>query len=244
MKKHNVVLTDGERQVELYLINPPHHRYENDPHDKNIEIKCYSEGAAKSIRIELQPHIQGDCNLLNSSPSNAPICFEADEKHNHSQLIDLVLFLINVSHPIPQTIQGYYINIISNLLSEKYFNLYHSANEKKVKMFMSLTQYINANMRNDIRVKDLMDVSNMSERSLYYLFKESVSLTPLAYIRKRKIEHVYRQLTDKGTQLSITKLAMDFGFTNLGRFANLYREQVGELPSETRMKYSRNRAAR
>lgn len=187
----------------------------SEPQTSDIQINYYSEGRENTIRIKAQTQ-------------------------NHCQLTDVASFLTNVSYPFPENIQGYYIDIISNLLPEDYFVNNNRVNKKKLKTFVSLTEYINENMRNDISVKDLMEISNMSERSLYYLFKESVSLTPLAYIRKRKIELVQRKLSDKNTQLSITQLAMDFGFTNLGRFSNLYRKQVGELPSETRMKYLHN----
>ncbi|MCY1310697.1 Helix-turn-helix domain protein [compost metagenome] len=33
--------------------------------------------------------------------------------------------------------------------------------------------------------------------------------------------------------LSITEVALEFGFANLGRFASYYRERYGELPSRT-----------
>jgi AraC-like DNA-binding protein len=32
---------------------------------------------------------------------------------------------------------------------------------------------------------------------------------------------------------SVTELALDYGFLHLGRFSESYRQQFGELPSET-----------
>lgn len=243
MKDKNFVLRDGERQIEICLKNTSDFHGNNKHDAKETRIKYLFEGALKTIRIELETRIPTE-NTLRSEQDNGDSTeirtFRVNKKQNRSQLIELTSFLIKVSHPFSESIQGYYIDIISDLLADEYCDIQNSVNEKKLKTFMSVTQYINANMRNDISVKDLMGISNMSERSLYYLFKDSVSLTPLAYIRKQKIAHLHRTLSDKNTQLSITKLAMDFGFTNLGRFSNLYRQQVGELPSETRMKYLRN----
>ncbi|MBE1043174.1 helix-turn-helix domain-containing protein, partial [Escherichia coli] len=41
-------------------------------------------------------------------------------------------------------------------------------------------------------------------------------------------------LEDPGCRVrNLTELALDFGFAHLGRFAEQYRRQFGELPSET-----------
>nr|WP_289711683.1 helix-turn-helix domain-containing protein [Escherichia coli] len=41
-------------------------------------------------------------------------------------------------------------------------------------------------------------------------------------------------MEDPGCRVrNLTELALDFGFAHLGRFAEQYRRQFGELPSET-----------
>lgn len=74
-----------------------------------------------------------------------------------------------------------------------------------------------------------------SLRSVQIAFKESVGLTPLSYLRAIRLNNVRLKLIskDRNTQ-SIADIATESGFLELGRFAANYREQFGELPSDTR----------
>ncbi|MNP43888.1 DNA-binding transcriptional activator FeaR [compost metagenome] len=74
----------------------------------------------------------------------------------------------------------------------------------------------------------------MSLRSLYALFDRHLQTTPKHYVRQRKLEQVRACLGDASCSVrSVTELAMDYGFLHLGRFSEVYRQQFGELPSET-----------
>jgi AraC-like DNA-binding protein len=54
----------------------------------------------------------------------------------------------------------------------------------------------------------------------------------MSYMRARALHEVRRELVS-GAAESVTDTAFRWGFTELGRFARAYREQYGELPSET-----------
>jgi transcriptional regulator GlxA family with amidase domain len=59
-------------------------------------------------------------------------------------------------------------------------------------------------------------------------------MSPGQYIRAHRLMSVNRKLIHANRNGdSITRIATDHGFTHLGRFAGAYREQFGELPSET-----------
>lgn len=72
----------------------------------------------------------------------------------------------------------------------------------------------------------------VSVRTLYSLFRRELELTPGEYFRYLKLEFVFQELS-QGQSRSVTDTAIDYGFTNLGRFARQYRQYIGELPSET-----------
>ena len=74
----------------------------------------------------------------------------------------------------------------------------------------------------------------MSLRSLYALFDRHLGTTPKQYVRQRKLQRLHECLADPSCSVrSVTELAMDYGFMHLGRFAESYRQQFAELPSET-----------
>lgn len=148
---------------------------------------------------------------------------------------NLVLSIFDLPTPVPQFLQSSYIDIIFYNL-DKYHDSFlnkKKVSPKKIGTFTKLQDYIDWNIKQSISIESLSKISHMSERSLYYLFKELESTTPHIYIKKRKILHAYQDLRRSSTKRSVTQVAMEYGFSNLGRFAQSYRKQIGELPSET-----------
>lgn len=83
-------------------------------------------------------------------------------------------------------------------------------------------------------LKALAQHSGASERNLYYLMKREVGMTPYRYYQRCRLIRVRRRLVDCLCDVPhISRYAADEGFSHLGRFAALYREHFGELPSET-----------
>jgi AraC-like DNA-binding protein len=59
-------------------------------------------------------------------------------------------------------------------------------------------------------------------------------MSPSRYIRLRRMQRVHRVLRHRSPETAtISEVARDHGFSELGRFAAEYRKQYGELPSET-----------
>jgi AraC-like DNA-binding protein len=83
-------------------------------------------------------------------------------------------------------------------------------------------------------LQELASHSGVSERNLYYLMKRETGMTPYRYYQRCRLIRVRRRLVDCQCDIPhISWYAADEGFTHLGRFAALYREHFGELPSET-----------
>ena len=88
------------------------------------------------------------------------------------------------------------------------------------------------NIKNTFDIDALAQECCLSSRSLYNLFRRELDMTPGEYLRRLKMECAYRDLSAPLSR-SVTEVAIDYGFSNLGRFAQQYRECMGELPSET-----------
>lgn len=81
---------------------------------------------------------------------------------------------------------------------------------------------------------ELASHAGASERNLYYLMKRETGMTPYRFYQRCRLVRVRRRLVDCQCEVPhISRYAADEGFSHLGRFAALYREHFGELPSET-----------
>ena len=75
---------------------------------------------------------------------------------------------------------------------------------------------------------------SLSVRSLQEGFRRSLDTTPMAYLRRLRLEKVHEELTLAGPgTISVTEVASRWGFVHLGRFAAAYRSEFAEHPSDT-----------
>ncbi len=94
--------------------------------------------------------------------------------------------------------------------------------------------FIEENYRNAIRIEDLCTVTGVGLRTLQRCFPEYFTLTITDYIKTVRLEAVRRHLAAADpAHDSVSRIAVEHGFTHLGRFAILFRERFGESPNET-----------
>jgi transcriptional regulator GlxA family with amidase domain len=83
-------------------------------------------------------------------------------------------------------------------------------------------------------VVDLARVAGVSVRVLQESFRQHVGMSPLAYLRRLRLDGAHTELSRADPwDLSVTDVAYRWGFTHLGRFAGAYRSRYGESPSQT-----------
>ena len=80
---------------------------------------------------------------------------------------------------------------------------------------------------------DIADALNVSLRSLQIAFHEHRGLAPRAMLNRIRLEEARARLRAARPGQNVGSIALDCGFTHLGRFAISYRKAFGELPSET-----------
>ncbi|PCI57770.1 MAG: AraC family transcriptional regulator [Gammaproteobacteria bacterium] len=113
-------------------------------------------------------------------------------------------------------------------------NIQMSTDVKTHRCFLHIDNFITNNIKDDISVEQLAVLSKVSQRTLYNIFTRYKSVTPMHYIKQKKLLHVRKALQRKeGSCRNITEVALDFGFMHLGRFSSEYRKVFGELPSVT-----------
>jgi AraC-like DNA-binding protein len=74
----------------------------------------------------------------------------------------------------------------------------------------------------------------VAQRTLNMICQDFLSQAPIQYARARRLDRVReRLLASAPHETSVTDVAMQYGFWELGRFAHAYRQRFGERPSES-----------
>jgi AraC-like DNA-binding protein len=94
-------------------------------------------------------------------------------------------------------------------------------------------QFIEAHAAQPIRLGDLANLLGVSLRALQLGFRKRVGCTLSDYLFARRLELARAQLTAATDTMTVTQVALECGFVNVGAFAGRYYEAFGELPSHT-----------
>jgi AraC family ethanolamine operon transcriptional activator len=95
-------------------------------------------------------------------------------------------------------------------------------------------EYLRHNRETRLSISKLLEVADISERSLQYAFRDAFDMTPQAFMKRRRLHFARQQLLAAcHRETSVSKVATGLGFYELGRFASDYRQIFGQIPSET-----------
>ena len=96
-----------------------------------------------------------------------------------------------------------------------------------------LCEFLRANLTQPISLTQMEQMSGLSSRVLQYSFKKHFGLRPKEWHRRERLHGARAALMRMDAGLKISSLAFDFGFPSASDFSHRYRQQFGELPSET-----------
>jgi AraC family ethanolamine operon transcriptional activator len=94
--------------------------------------------------------------------------------------------------------------------------------------------YLHAHEGQAVYLLDLCAITGVSARTLENAFRAICDMSPMRYLKQRRLR-LARRLLRSGiaAQTSVKVAAIEAGFWDLGRFAADYRRHFGESPSET-----------
>lgn len=96
-----------------------------------------------------------------------------------------------------------------------------------------LQRWIDAHLDEAITLDRMCAVAGVGPRALQKAMLATRGVTPLEYVTARRLDAVRKRLESGARGLVVSQVALDCGFTHLGRFAAIYRRAFGELPSHT-----------
>lgn len=93
--------------------------------------------------------------------------------------------------------------------------------------------WIEAHACEPIRLADIAAAVDVPVRTLLDGFHRFRAASPMQLVKQYRLEHARQRLLQSTEAARIADIALDCGFAHLGRFAQTYRQQFGESPSET-----------
>lgn len=200
------------------------------------------------IRIEERAMAAHLTRLLGRS-LNRPLAFEPEfdlateaamRWHTAVQLIHTEVF-----HPGSLIQRGQGIGAVEELVMSSLLQLqpsnYHEEflqppqPDQRRAVVQNAMNYIDDHLAERITMEAIAKAVHMSVRSIQQGFREELGITPMTYVRERRLERVHEELTDAipADGVTVTAVAERWGFHHLGSFAVEYRKRWGEAPSET-----------
>jgi transcriptional regulator GlxA family with amidase domain len=132
-----------------------------------------------------------------------------------------------------------YEEFASDLLRQRIVFTSAEESEETIKISVARTrvakraqEYIEENYNYCVRIEDLCRTTDVGVRTLQRCFKEYFDVTISEYLKTVRLDAAYRSLDASQTEHStVAAIALQHGFTHLGRFSVVFRERFGESPS-------------
>ncbi|MFD8568980.1 helix-turn-helix transcriptional regulator [Streptomyces sp. NPDC059639] len=95
--------------------------------------------------------------------------------------------------------------------------------------------HIDEHAHEALTVAEIAAAAHVTVRALQYAFRRHLDTTPLAHLRRVRLERAHADLRDADptTGVTVTGIAARWGFYHPGRFATLYRDTYGRPPHHT-----------
>lgn len=95
------------------------------------------------------------------------------------------------------------------------------------------TQFIDEHLDAPITVVEIAEAARLSARGVYAAFRRELELSPMEYLRRGRLGAARAELLGADPATDVAAVAVRWGFPQLGRFEELYREIYGESPVDT-----------
>ena len=125
-----------------------------------------------------------------------------------------------------------FANFLIKKYMDKQFFKFQSRSGLDKYQIEKIELFITRNLDNDISIKDLAGLLQLSVSHFIRAFKSTTSITPYQYLLKCKMEKAKQQLVKSNS--SIIQAALESGFENPSHFAQVFKNQYGLTPTQYR----------
>ena len=93
--------------------------------------------------------------------------------------------------------------------------------------------YLHGQCHRPVSTAELCKAVGVPERTLHLAFQEAYGMPPGHYMKLQRLNGAHQALLQGGASTTVSRIAMDWGFSHLGRFAADYQALFDVTPSET-----------
>jgi AraC family ethanolamine operon transcriptional activator len=104
---------------------------------------------------------------------------------------------------------------------------------QRTRIARSARDYLRRQRHHPVGIDELCDAVGVPERTLHLAFRESYGMPPRKYMKLLRLNSARHALLQADAPITVSQVAMDWGFLHLGRFAVDYHALFGQPPSET-----------
>ncbi|MBY7025122.1 MULTISPECIES: AraC family transcriptional regulator [Clostridium] len=115
-----------------------------------------------------------------------------------------------------------------NLVEKKTNNT--CLNEEKIEKIKIVLKYIQENYNKEIDIITLSDICHYNQYHFMRFFKKHTGKTCIQFIKNYRLEKAASLISN--TDLSITEISLEVGFTNISYFIRSFKEKYNKTPKE------------
>jgi AraC-like DNA-binding protein len=126
------------------------------------------------------------------------------------------------------------LHALVNCLMRNDLHKYNATNRRHADVIDRFDDIVKVHLEQHLPVSKLSKTIGVPERTLRMCCAKFLGMSPNRYLRQRRLNMVHAILRHtEPTPASVEEVARRYGFSELGRFAAIYRTVFGELPSTT-----------
>jgi len=176
---------------------------------------------------------QSQANEIFLSQPNHYVCYE---------LAKLIQFLLNNFQNRPDERYLFRLSKLMPLIVSRIADLLAQMEpsfrgevlpQTKQRVITAVSRYIKQTNRYPQTITELCKITHVSRRALHYCFEQGLGVSPIQYIRDCRLNEIRRILLKDKKEITISDLALDFGFFHISTFNNHYKQLFGETPTQT-----------
>lgn len=205
-------------------------------HQPYSAISIYVDAA--HFLTELSKYLDQQIDSVDALRGNGPKVVQIiDRTSNYGR--SLYQMVITLCHLIETN--GHSL-VISNLESAIFSSLVQGVScqktesapskisEASIDRVRETAAYIRANLKQDITIAKIAAEMKCSSRAIQAAFARHYGTSPSQFLRIARLEAAYTELIH--TNKTVTEVALEYGFENLGRFAKYFQQHFGKKPSD------------
>lgn len=204
---------------------------------------CQAGHARLTLRLDPKALQQKLEALLGGKPKGQ-LTFDAaiDMDSPHAQrLLQLVNFLSeqvntvpSLSHVVSRELEQA-VQVAFLCASHHSFSALLERDDKApaASLVRDVEELIESNWQDAIDIDRLAERTGVSARTLFRAFKQARGYSPMAFAKKVRLERARDFLMSGDPSVSVTDVALQCNFSNMGHFSKDFHQAFGERPSET-----------